>query len=147
MLTLPLMLLLAASCATDPPASDPPAGTTSNTLAIGTCTTRSATDPFSLGNVALDGHDLLVHVTTGGGCADHSFAICWDGTVADTYPGTVDLRLSQDAHGDSCDALLIRDLRVDLTPVLAAFHAPLRVNVLGATAQITGSTGSVTVPE
>jgi hypothetical protein len=104
-----------------------------------------AGDAYTLGNVALDGSDLLVHVLTGGGCASHTFAVCWDGTVLDSYPGTVILGLSHDAHGDGCDALLSRDLRIDITSVLENTGRPVRLSVSGATTHLEGTTNSVTL--
>jgi len=144
---LSVLALAAFGCATDESRDSASQGNTSQTLTIERCSAPVTGDSYALGNVSAAGHDLVVAVRTGGGCAEHSFAVCWDGAVFDTEPGTIELALRHDAHGDSCDALLSWDLRVDLTPVLETFDAPLQIKVVGATAQIAGTTGSALVTD
>ena len=134
---------LVSACATsaeDNP--DPP-----DAPVLRSCTSPAATDPYALGNVSIEDHTLLVHVQTGGGCREHSFAVCWDGSVIDTAPGTIDLALSHDANGDTCDASLSHDLRIDLAPVLAIYAAPLQFSVIGATSRIAGTSSSAVLDE
>lgn len=130
-------MICASACASDHEASS------SDSPLIGTCSEPMASDSYDLGNLSIDGDQLLVHVTTGGGCSRHSFAMCWDGAVNDTYPPTVDLALSHDAHGDTCDALLEHDLRFDLTPIIEAVHPPVALHVTGASTQLAGTSNTV----
>jgi hypothetical protein len=139
--TVVLCLMISASACTSEEAAP------SDTLSVQMCSGFAAGDAYVLGDVALDGSDLLVHVRTGGGCASHTFSMCWDGAVLDSYPGTVNLGLSHDAHGDSCDAVLSHDLRIDVTSVLENTGRPIRLNVTGATTRIDGTTSSVTLDD
>jgi hypothetical protein len=132
---LPSLMMLGA-CATKAPASSD-----SEPIAVPRCTGAPATDAFSLGNVSSEGDELLVRVTTGGGCAAHSFSACWDGELIDTSPQTIVVLMSHDAHGDPCDALLSHDLRIDLAPILESVGRPIRVSVQGETAHIAGTEG------
>jgi hypothetical protein len=102
-------------------------------------------DSYDLGQPLIDGNDLVIPALTGGGCQPHSFSLCWDGSVFDSYPPQVDLALRHDAHGDVCDALLTFDLQIDIAPVLTRFGRPLVINVLGASSQLEGTTSSVRI--
>lgn len=116
--------------------------TTPDPLQIGTCTGQK-TDAYYLGDLAIQGDELLVHVETGGGCASHRFSMCWDGAVLDSNPPQVNLVLSHDAHGDTCDALLFHDLRVDLTRIRASVEPPVTLHVSGAATEWSGRQGTV----
>lgn len=130
--------VLASACATEhlDSSSDP--------LVIQSCPLGGTNDGFTLGQLSVQGSELVVPVEVGGGCAQHSFAICWDGMVLDTYPGQIDLALSHDGHGDRCDALLFRTLHVDVSS-LPLTHPPMTIRVTGATAQDPGTSGAVTI--
>jgi hypothetical protein len=97
--------------------------------------------------VTSEGNELLVHVETGGGCERHSFSACWDGGVIDTSPTGVDIVMSHDAHGDTCDALLGFDLRLDLAPILDSVGRPTRVFVAGETAHLAGTEGFTVISD
>jgi hypothetical protein len=135
-----LFMMLSAGCASDheTPQSDP--------LQIESCAGQPG-DPYSLGKLSVEGNVLTAPVQHGGGCASHSYAVCWDGAMVDTFPGMVALALSHDAHGDSCDALLLRDLHIDLAPVIEAAGVPVQIEVTGATGQLAGTTNVVTLGE
>jgi hypothetical protein len=133
---------LGCACAAEPAANEwqaPPA------LKLATCGQTSVSDRFVLAQVATDGTDVLVPVSVGGGCRAHRFAACWDGSVLDRDPGAVNIVVSHDAGGDTCDALLEFDLRVDLAPVLAKYAVPLDIIVSGAESQYAGTTNSVRI--
>lgn len=128
------------ACASEPTASwQPP----SDTLAIASCSRTPSTDAYTLGQVSFDGGDLVARVATGGGCRTHRFAACWDGSVEDSQPPQVNVQLVHDAGGDTCDALLTYDLRIDVARLRDL--RPVVVHVTGAAAQMTGTTGSVRI--
>lgn len=134
---LSLTVVLAGGCASESVSSD--------ALSVQRCQT-GASDPYALGIISVEGAELIADVQTGGGCAEHSFAVCWDGTIVDSSPPTVNLSLSHDAHGDTCHAVLSRDLRVELAPTLDAIARPFRINFIGAI-RVAGTSGSVMVLE
>ena len=127
--------LVVTACATDghPRSSD--------VLQLENCRER-ASDSFHLGNLAIQDDELTIHIATGGGCTEHSFAICWDHAVFDSNPPQTSLRLFHDAHGDSCDAFLTLDVRVDVSPIRATYGPPMVLHVTGAVAQLAGTTNS-----
>jgi hypothetical protein len=137
-----LVAVVGGACASEPTT---PWKSPSETLSITRCTGATAGDPYSLGQVSLDGNDLIAHVTTGGGCRSHRFATCWNGRVFDSQPPQVGVELSHDAGGDTCDALLSYDLRIDLTGLVDEVRPPVIVRVVGAQAQIAGTTDTVRV--
>lgn len=132
---LSLIVVLVGGCAREPVSSD--------TLSIQRCQT-GASDPYALGDISVGGAELIADVQTGGGCAEHSFAVCWDGTTVDSSPPTINLSLSHDAHGDTCQAVLSHDLRVELAPTFDAIARPFRINFIGAI-RVAGTSGSVMV--
>ena len=133
-------MLLASACASQHEQN------TSDVLSIAACSGPIHSDPYVLGQMSLDVGDLLVQLQTSGGCARHGFAVCWDGLTYDTAPPSIDLAVSHDAHGDTCDALLFHDLRIPLTPVIEAEPPPLNVRITGASGQSAGTTNLVRVP-
>jgi hypothetical protein len=132
---LSLIAILTGGCASEPVSSD--------TLSVQRCQ-PARSDPYALGDVSIGGAELIADVQTGGGCAEHSFAVCWDGTIVNGSPPTINLALSHDAHGDTCQAVLSHDLRVKLAPTFDAVARPFRINFVGAV-QVAGTSGSVMV--
>jgi hypothetical protein len=114
-----------------------------DTLSIPTCSSFESGDAYALGNLALDGHDLLVHVQFRGGCASHTFAACLsDRALLSDPPGLI-VGLSHDAHGDPCDALLRHDLRIDITPIVETYPRGFWLSVHGTVDQLEGTTDFV----
>ncbi len=129
------LMVLAGGCAREAVSSD--------LLSVQRCQ-PGASDPYALGNLSVGGTELIADVQTGGGCAEHSFAVCWDGAIVDSSPPTINLSLNHDAHGDTCQAVLSRDLRVELAPTFDTIARPFRINFIGAI-RVAGTSGSVMV--
>lgn len=64
-------------------------------------------------------HILHLTVRYGGGCREHGFALVAGDAVGESFPPFTLLRLAHEAHDDPCDALLLRELHVDLSPIVA----------------------------
>lgn len=90
-------------------------------LTIGDCPAGS--DPVQLGTIALTGDVLEVPVGYSGGCADHDFTFCWDGTFQESFPVQAQLALHHNANGDSCEAWGEVTLRVSLDEMKDAYAA------------------------
>jgi hypothetical protein len=67
---------------------------------------------------------LRVSVAYSGGCAEHTFAACWNGAISKSKPATFSLSLHHDNAGDDCDAFITRDLFIDLSSTPAGFGSP-----------------------
>jgi hypothetical protein len=104
-------------------------GTTPDDPAIVTRTCLGPTDPFSLEQaMSLEADILKVSVSYGGGCEEHTFIACWDGSTTMTQPSTLTLALHHDAHGDKCDAFVTRDLFIDVSTLPDNFGSPSRAS-------------------
>lgn len=86
--------------------------------------TAAGGDPLTITSAALDGTELVVNVTYGGGCAEHDFTLCWpDQSFAESEPVQATLELYHDDHDDECDAVLYEELRFSLDPLIAGWRA------------------------
>ncbi|MDQ3338279.1 MAG: hypothetical protein M4D80_24195 [Myxococcota bacterium] len=104
---------------------------TGETPAEPTTTSRSCAglpmDSYSLGEtMTIEAKTLRVSVSYGGGCEDHEFAACWDGTILESSPSQLTLTLAHDNHDDLCDAFVTRDLFIDISALPGGFGAPAR---------------------
>ena len=77
---------------------------------------RVASDPFELSEAVIEDDVLCVSVEYGGGCADHNFNLLVNSEMTDGTP-QVNALLTHNSHGDACDALIMRKVGFDLTPL------------------------------
>lgn len=135
--------LLGCRASTEPPAPNG-SWSLSNTWAgqiIITANTddqRWPSDAVTIREASVVGDSLELFVTFGGGCREHAFLLLTDGAWMESYPVQVGVKLSHDARGDNCKALLSRVLRFDLTPLKVAYETSyqsttgiIRLNVRG----------------
>ena len=79
----------------------------------------------------VEGRTLFLSLQFGGGCAPHSFALVTGGEIAESNPPYAVFRLAHDGNRDPCDALLSRDVEVDLTPIMPLVgSSALRFNLM-----------------
>jgi hypothetical protein len=76
-------------------------------------------DAATITDASVEGHTLRLHVQFGGGCKPHRFALVAGDALAESNPPYTQFRLAHDGGKDPCDALLTRDLEVDLTPIVS----------------------------
>jgi hypothetical protein len=82
-------------------------------LEIGEC--DADTDPLHIDSAKISGDALLVDVGYSGGCEDHVFTACWDGSFMESFPVQARVVLEHDANGDACEAYFEETLTIDLT--------------------------------
>lgn len=82
-------------------------------------------DAFQVALARLEGDRLLATVRYGGGCAEHVFKVCWDGRVAASLPPQMSLRIIHDSNGDTCRAIKMSTLEIDLSEKVTS--RPMRV--------------------
>ena len=119
---------LALACA-DPTEPNTPNGSWSSdntwtgqiVITVNPDSPRLPADPVTIYATEVRGDSLDLNVTFGGGCNEHTFTLLSAAAWMESYPVQVSVRLSHDAHGDACDALLTRVLRFDLSPLKAAY--------------------------
>lgn len=82
----------------------------------------------------VEGQTLFLTVRFGGGCASHQFALVAGTDLAESSPPYTVFRLAHDGNGDPCDALLVRNLEVNLAPIIPLVQqsgaAALRFNLV-----------------
>ncbi|WP_426753854.1 hypothetical protein [Myxococcus sp. Y35] len=82
-------------------------------------------DAISIMSARVEGNVLELLVTHGGGCAEHTYTLAWDGTLQQGADGTpvANLVLVHDGNNDRCKALLRKRPRFDLSPISQRFGA------------------------
>jgi len=79
-------------------------------------------DPYTLGNVSVEGLTLSAEVTYGGGCVPHPMdLVAWGGWL-ESFPVQVNALISHDDRDDPCDALVSEVRRFDLRPLVRAYE-------------------------
>jgi hypothetical protein len=73
-----------------------------------------ATDPFTLNEARVEGDDLIVTVTYGGGCKDHVFQMHTKGQFMKSMPPQLSLYIEHENNDDNCRALKTETLVFDL---------------------------------
>jgi hypothetical protein len=79
-------------------------------------------DAISIDSVHIDGDTLIANVTHGGGCRTHDYKLVVGTAWMESFPVQAPGRMSHDAHGDLCKALIRRELRISLTPIADAYR-------------------------
>ena len=75
-------------------------------------------DQATITSARLEGRTLRLTLQYGGGCATHRFALVSGTALGESYPPYTLLRLAHDGNGDPCDALITREVEVDLSPIV-----------------------------
>lgn len=78
-------------------------------------------DPVEIREASVRDDVLTLRVRYGGGCVEHDFALVVEEVFLESHPVQMPARLSHDAHGDLCRALVAATLRFDLAPVKEAY--------------------------
>ncbi len=97
-------------------------------------------DAIRIASARIEGTTLLVEVEHGGGCAEHEYALYWNGACGESYPLSCGVRLVHDAHGDMCRAMLSRKLRFDVSAIGGG--SPYRLGVEGPSNTASASSGT-----
>ncbi len=79
-------------------------------------------DPYTLGEVTVDGLTLSVEVTYGGGCAAHIMDLVGWGGWLESAPVQINALVTHDDGADPCDALITEIRRFDLQPLVRAYE-------------------------
>lgn len=87
-----------------------------------TITNTLEKDTYTFRSIELDEDTLTLDISSSGGCQNHSFDLTWAGGFFESLPVQVDLHLYHDANNDSCEALLMKTLQFDLTPIKESYE-------------------------
>jgi hypothetical protein len=83
-------------------------------------------DPLTVRSARIAGDTLIAAVEHGGGCREHDYRVIVSTIWMESFPIQVPARISHDAHGDVCKALLTREVRVSLAPLANAYRDAYR---------------------
>lgn len=79
-------------------------------------------DPFFIDSVRVEDDLLYLYVSFGGGCREHLFSLYSTNGIymplSSPIPPKGDVYLGHDGNGDTCEALLHKELVFDLTPLV-----------------------------
>ena len=101
-------------------------------------------DPLTINWVRISDATLLINVSYSGGCQEHEIDLYTTSMVLLSNPPQKEYRLSHDANGDACEALITTELEFDLVPLRNAYQraydddGPMLLRILepGATAPV-----------
>lgn len=100
-------------------------------------------DPVTIEAAAISKDQLQLTVRFGGGCARHRIALLLGRAFMESFPVQIQARLSHDAGGDACDALITRQLAFDLSPLRQRYRnsygpgaATIIINLSGLTSSL-----------
>lgn len=78
-------------------------------------------DPYTLGEVVVEGLTITAEVTYGGGCDRHRMdLVVWGGWM-ESFPVQIEALVTHDDSDDPCDGLLTESRRFDLSPLARAY--------------------------
>jgi hypothetical protein len=81
-------------------------------------------DPIDVNFSYIDGYTLTLDVSHSAGCARHDYSICYGPGTMESDPLQVKLRLTHDAHNETCEAVGGGEIRFNLSE-LTAFLEPV----------------------
>ena len=120
------LIILVAGCnsSSEPSPVDLPSNALSANTRGQAVVTDSAwpADAISIDSVEIDGDTLIANVTHGGGCRTHDYKLVVGTAWMESFPVQAPGRMSHDAHGDQCKALIRRELRISLKPIADVYR-------------------------
>lgn len=78
-------------------------------------------DGYEVGGLEIDGDNLVVTVSYGGGCETHLFQACWDESFMESFPVQAAIDLRHDDNDDMCDAWVTEELRIDVSSMRESY--------------------------
>jgi hypothetical protein len=86
----------------------------------------------------IDGDELVLNVTYGGGCEEHIFAGCFS-QFTELEPYMVDIQVGHDAQGDACRGLMSEERRFSLEVLKMLYQAAFGVESAVITINLEGA--------
>jgi hypothetical protein len=79
-------------------------------------------DQVTFKGITLDQDRLSLEVSYGGGCKDHIFVLIGSDVFMESHPVQTNIVLSHNANNDMCEALLMKDMVFDLSPLKESYQ-------------------------
>ncbi len=95
--------------------------------------TLPAPDPIELNALRFEGSTLQLDVSYSGGCTDHEYQLCWNGSFGDGFAPEATMKLGHDAFDDMCEAVISETVHIDASTLIdaaggVAFNARVMVS-------------------
>jgi hypothetical protein len=87
---------------------------------------NASRDPYTFGNLKLEGDTLTINVQYVGGCEEHEFELIGTNKFMESEPVQVNILLSHNANNDPCEALITEESTFNLTPLKEAWQQAYR---------------------
>lgn len=116
-------IVIAAACTSRGSAVSLATGDTTDPVFVSRNCRGAPKDALRLQEIAVEETTLRLTVQHGGGCEQHAYAACWSGLVQETAPPRTSLVIHHDANNDFCDALITRDVLIDVADLDFAIGA------------------------
>jgi hypothetical protein len=100
-------------------------------------------DPITIDAARIVGDSLVANVSHGGGCAEHRYGLLISTLWMESFPVQVPARISHNANGDNCKALLRRELHISLAPLAEAYRSAYKQDHGTISIRLTGSSASL----
>ncbi len=75
---------------------------------------------FSIRRTEVRGDTLDIQLQHGGGCEEHTYQACWNGSFAMSQPPRAAIEIRHNGHEDRCKALISKSLSIDLARIRTA---------------------------
>jgi len=79
-------------------------------------TLSDSSDAITIEDAQISGNTLLLKVSYGGGCMTHEFDLVGRSEIAKSLPPIRSIQLLHQANKDACRALIVKELKFDLSP-------------------------------
>ncbi len=76
---------------------------------------------YDTNELSINGDELHIALSYSGGCEEHLFRVCWDGSFMESFPVQAALDLQHEGNDDACEAYIDADLVVSLTALREAY--------------------------
>lgn len=79
---------------------------------------------MDINSASVVGDELILNVSYGGGCEDHTFTLCWpDQSFMESDPVQAGFEVYHEDNDDPCDAWFTEDQAFNLAPLRTAYEA------------------------
>lgn len=76
--------------------------------------TDEASSDLTINSVSVNGNEMMINLSYSGGCNEHEFKMYGNVNISKSLPPIRSIQLYHNNNGDSCKALITKDIHVDI---------------------------------
>ncbi|MDC3253205.1 hypothetical protein OAU25_03030, partial [Crocinitomicaceae bacterium] len=92
---------------------------------------NSRSDAFTIQSASIDGSMLYVAISYSGGCEEHLFKCIGSRAISKSLPPQRSIQLIHTANNDMCEALIFKNLKIDILPFVEDPKSPIILHLDG----------------